>query len=195
MDHRLLLTLLLGLLLVKGEEEASVETVPDDVETVGGVWGRVRDPESPIVHLRVTIAHLIETSTWSSRSSGAWKSTRWTGPCSKRSCLFPVPWCSLCCSSSHGTSLQAPGPSLGLAGSSRGHDFCPQVSSEPPWGQVGGKRRLSLLECLRKTPQSRGQEACYCFYPWWCFHLWRCQNSYWTIHDGTGWFARFCMMY
>ena len=56
MDHRLLLTLLLGLLLVKGEEEASVETVPDDVETVGGVWGRVRDPESPIVHLQVTIA-------------------------------------------------------------------------------------------------------------------------------------------
>jgi len=52
MDHRLLLTLLLGLLLVKGEEEASVETVPDDVETVGGVWGRVRDPESPIVHLQ-----------------------------------------------------------------------------------------------------------------------------------------------
>ena len=56
MDHRLLLNLLLGLLLVKGEEEASVETVPDDVETVGGVWGRVRDPESPIVHLQVTIA-------------------------------------------------------------------------------------------------------------------------------------------
>ena len=56
MDHRLLLTLLLGLLLVKGEEEASVETVPDDVETVGGVWGRVRDPESPIVHLQVNTA-------------------------------------------------------------------------------------------------------------------------------------------
>ena len=190
MDHRLLLTLLLGLLLVKGEEEASVETVPDDVETVGGVWGRVRDPESPIVHLQVTIAQ--PSSLYhinSSRSSGAWKSTRWTGPCSKRSCLFPVPWCSLCCTSSHGTSLQAPGPSLGLAGSSRGHDFCPQVSSEPPWGQVGGKRRLSLLECLCKTPQSRGQEACYCLYSWRGLHLWTSQHSYWTIHDGTGWCA------
>ena len=180
MDHRLLLTLLLGLLLVKGEEEASVETVPDDVETVGGVWGRVRDPESPIVHLQVTIAQpsfLYHIN--SSRSSGAWKSTRWTGPCSKRSCLFPVPWCSLCCPSSHGTSLQAPGPSPGLAGSSRGHNFCPQVSSEPPWGQVGGKRRLSLLECLCKTPQSRGQEACYCLYPWRGLHLWTSQHSYW----------------
>ena len=38
---------------VKGEEEATVETIRDDVETVGGVWGRVRDPESPLVHLQV----------------------------------------------------------------------------------------------------------------------------------------------
>ena len=50
---RLLFVLLLT--LAKGEEEATVETVRDDVETVGGVWGRVRDPESPLVHLQVRI--------------------------------------------------------------------------------------------------------------------------------------------
>ena len=50
---RLLFVLLLA--LAKGEEEATVETVRDDVETVGGVWGRVRDPESPLVHLQVRI--------------------------------------------------------------------------------------------------------------------------------------------
>ena len=50
---RLLFVLLLA--LAKGEEEATVETVRDDVETVGGVWGRIRDPESPLVHLQVKI--------------------------------------------------------------------------------------------------------------------------------------------
>ena len=50
---RLLFVLLLA--LAKGEEEATVETVRDDVETVGGHWGRVRDPESPLVHLQVRI--------------------------------------------------------------------------------------------------------------------------------------------
>ena len=50
---RLIFVLLLALVKVKGEEEATVETVRDDVETVGGVWGRVRDPESPLVHLQV----------------------------------------------------------------------------------------------------------------------------------------------
>ena len=50
---RLLFVLLLA--LAKGEEEATVEEVRDDVETVGGVWGRIRDPESPLVHLQVKI--------------------------------------------------------------------------------------------------------------------------------------------
>ena len=51
MVDRLIFVLLLA--LAKGQEEATVETVPDDVETVTGVWGRVRDPESPLVHLQV----------------------------------------------------------------------------------------------------------------------------------------------
>merc|ERR1711936_260410 len=51
--ERLIFVLLLTLVVkVKGEEEATVETIRDDVETVGGVWGRVRDPESPLVHLQ-----------------------------------------------------------------------------------------------------------------------------------------------
>ena len=80
---RLLFVLLLA--LAKGEEEATVETVRDDVETVGGVWGRVRDPESPLVHLQVRITRTmrldITVNTKIVSLTGSWQSPWLTEPC------------------------------------------------------------------------------------------------------------------